>query len=258
MAIFKMPTLVFLIGTLALVALVGTVAVTQLNAHDDKIDRVHMCELRDGHTVRIVERDDPCEAGETPIDVPEADPVERRLDQVELDITNIQDFALFDPSVMWIPTFHFLESPDGPPIPPKLVKISYRNSGLGAVITSPPNSGLENVRLALQVPPGYTVKDVRICYKLSNAFRSFINGIRIAQLNPTPNSAVVVLEAGTDLTSSNPDGVCVSTGRCKIIDPIVSPLFLSVKVKFGSSSDEIHIRGLGLHLEPKGMSVCDP
>ena len=103
---------------------------------------------------------------------------EGRLDTIETNITAIQ--GLFDSNVMCInhldlvsgETFTFVDGPGGPPIPPKLVKISYRED-----ITSPPNSGFEYVHLALQVPPGFTVKDVRICYKLSNV-RSFISGTK--------------------------------------------------------------------------------
>ena len=46
--------------------------------------------------------------------------------------------------------------------------------------------GNKVVHTALQVPPDYIIKRVRVCYELSNS-RSFISQIRLSQLQNPPS-----------------------------------------------------------------------
>ena len=64
--------------------------------------------------------------------------------------------------------------------------------------------------------------------------------------NP-PASASVLLDNGTDL--NNPGPVCVNSAPTSInLSP--GALLLSLRVNFGSTSDKIVVRGLGLILSP--------
>ena len=100
--------------------------------------------------------------------------------------------------------------------------------------------------MGLQVPPGYAVKGVRVCYELSNS-RSFISQIRLAQVQTPPGSANVVLDDPTDHT--NPGPICVDSATTTI-NPALGALLLSLRAKFGNTADRIVVRALGLHLAP--------
>ena len=100
--------------------------------------------------------------------------------------------------------------------------------------------------MAAEVPPGFAVRGVRLCYELTSK-RSFISQIRLAQVQDPPASASVLLDDGTDLT--NPGPVCVNSAPASV-DPGAGALLVSLRVNFGSTSDEIAVRGLGLLLSP--------
>jgi hypothetical protein len=107
--------------------------------------------------------------------------------------------------------------------------------------------GNKVVWTALEVPPGYTVNGVRICYELTNS-RSFISQVRLAQVQDPPASALVLLDDGTDHTAVGP--VCVDVTSTKI-DPAKGALLLDLRVNFGNTADLIAIRAVGLWLLPK-------
>jgi len=100
--------------------------------------------------------------------------------------------------------------------------------------------------MGLQIPPGYSIKGVRVCYELTNK-RSFISQIRLAQVQTPPQSAVVRLDDATDQT--NPGPICVDSATTSI-DPAAGEVLLSLRVNFGNVADKIAVRALGLHLSP--------
>src|SRR5678816_1295907 len=83
--------------------------------------------------------------------------------------------------------------------------------------------GNKVVEKGLQVPPGYLVNGVRICYGLSNT-RSFITQVRLAQVQDPPATAQVGLDDGTDLTTAGP--ICVDS-RQTSMDPTRGAVRLS-------------------------------
>lgn len=107
-----------------------------------------------------------------------------------------------------------------------------------------PSGGNKDVKMAVEVPPGYTIKGVRVCYELSNR-RSFITQIRLAQVQNPPATALVLLDDGTDQT--NPGPICVDSATTTV-NPAAGAVLLSLRVNFGNTSDKIVVRGLGLHL----------
>jgi len=153
---------------------------------------------------------------------------------------------------MWINHLDFL--PGDPS-----VKTSFNaiNSGVGGGLsgliiestTTGENAiggGNKVVEKGLQVPPGYLISGVRVCYELSNA-RSFISQIRLAQVQDPPATALVLLDDGTDLTNAGP--VCVDSANAPApIDPSKGAVRLNFRVNFGDITDRIVLRAVGLNL----------
>lgn len=154
---------------------------------------------------------------------------------------------------MWIN--HFALLPGDPSVKTSANAItSGVGGGLTALVVQSSSTGEtvkgggnKVVHAALQVPPGFLVVGVRICYELTNA-RSFISQVRIAQVGNPPASATVLLDDGTDHTAVGP--VCVDVSS-KQIDPAKGALLFSLRVKFGNTSDRIAIRGVALRLIAK-------
>jgi len=132
------------------------------------------------------------------------------------------------------------------------------NSGVGGGLTGlviastttgeiATGGGNKVVHMAIEVPPGYTVNGVRVGYELTSS-SSFISQIRLAQVQDPPQSAIVLLDDGTDHTDVGPTDVDSASTS---IDPAAGPLLLSLRTNFGSTSDKIAIRSLGLHLTEK-------
>lgn len=152
--------------------------------------------------------------------------------------------------IMWVNHFDLL-----PGDPTVLTSFNAISSGVGggltglviqSTTTGAGSGGNKVVHMGLQVPPGYVIKGVRVCYELSNK-RSFITQIRLARVNNPPSSASVLLDDGTDQTAAGP--ICVDS-TTTTVDPGLGAVLVSLRVNFGDTSDKIVIRALGLHLIP--------
>jgi hypothetical protein len=154
--------------------------------------------------------------------------------------------------VMWVNHFDLL--PGDPS-----VKTSFNavNSGVGGGLTGlviqssttgeeAQGGGNKVVHMGLQVPPGYSIRGVRVCYELTNK-RSFISQIRLSQVQDPPQSAIVMLDDATDQT--NPGPICVDSGATNV-DPNKGEVLIDLRVNFGNTADKIVVRALGLHLSP--------
>ncbi len=152
--------------------------------------------------------------------------------------------------LMWINHFELLPGDES-------VKTSFDavTSGVGGgltglVITSTTtgevavSGGNKVVHMAVEVPPGYVVHSVRVGYELTSS-ASFISQIRLAQVQDPPATAIVLLDDGTDQTDVGPKDVDSASTS---IDAAAGPLLLSLRTNFGSTSDRIVVRSLGLHL----------
>ena len=112
--------------------------------------------------------------------------------------------------------------------------------------------GNKVVEKGLQVPPGFLISGVRVCYELSN-LRSFISQIRLGQVQDPPATSLVLLDDGTDLTNAGP--VCVDSAEVSPpIDPSKGAVRLNFRVNFGDVADRIVLRAVGLNLliDPNG------
>lgn len=154
--------------------------------------------------------------------------------------------------IMWINHFDLL-----PGDPSVTISFNAVSSGVGGGLTglviqssttgeNAQGGGNKVVHMGLQVPPGYLIRGVRVCYELSNT-RSFISQITLAQVQTPPQSAIVKLDDGTDQT--NPGPICVDSATTTV-DPSLGEVLLSLRVNFGDTSDRIAIRALGLRLSP--------
>ena len=155
-------------------------------------------------------------------------------------------------TIMWVNHFDLL-----PGDPSVTTSFNAVNSGVGGGLTglviqstttgeNAQGGGNKVVHMGLQVPPGYSIRGVRVCYELSNK-RSFISQIRLAQVQTPPQSALVKLDDGTDQT--NPGPICVDSATTTV-DPGAGEVLLSLRVNFGNTADKIVVRALGLHLSP--------
>jgi hypothetical protein len=106
------------------------------------------------------------------------------------------------------------------------------------------SGGNKVVEKGLQVPPGFSITGVRVCYELSNA-RSFIDQIRLSQLQDPPSTALVRLDDATHQV--NPGPVCVDSVPTTV-NPALGEVRMDLRVNFGDTSDKIVVRAVGLHL----------
>jgi hypothetical protein len=154
-------------------------------------------------------------------------------------------------TVMWIDHLDLL-----PGDPSVITSFNAINSGVGSGLSgliiqsnttgdTAPGGGNKVVEMGLEVPPGFLIKGVRVCYELSNA-RSFITQIRLAQVQNPPSTALVLMDDATHLTDPGP--ICVDSATTTV-DPAAGAVLLSLRVNFGDTSDRIVVRAIGLHLK---------
>jgi hypothetical protein len=166
-------------------------------------------------------------------------------------VTNVEAIRPAQKKIMWVNHFDLL--PGDPSVTTSFNAVSSGVGGglTGLVIQSSTtgengqSGGNKVVHMGLQVPPGYLIKGVRVCYELSNS-RSFISQIRLAQVQTPPQSAIVKLDDATD--QINPGPICVDS-TTTTVDPSLGEVLLSLRVNFGNTSDKIVVRALGLRLK---------
>jgi hypothetical protein len=174
-------------------------------------------------------------------------------------IASAQARPAFDPDhdrdrdrihVMWIDHLVFL-----PGDPSVHTSFNAVNSGVGSglsglIITSSTTGnqadggGNKVVETALEVPPGFDVVGVRVCYENSNP-RSFIDVTRLAQVQNPPSTAIVIQDDPTPLNAAGP--VCVN-GNLTFVNPAKGSVLLDFRLNFGDTSDKIVLRAVGLLL----------
>lgn len=173
--------------------------------------------------------------------------LDHRLDAVEATANEaalmwINHFDLLPGDASVVTTFNSTTSGVGS----GLTGLVIQSTTMGEVDLS---GGNKVVHKALQVPPNYTVKGMRVCYQSTSA-ASFISQIRLAQVENPPSSALVLLDDATDLVSPGP--VCVDSAATSI-DPSLGSLLFSLRVNFGNIADKIVLRGVGVYLQRNGL-----
>lgn len=135
---------------------------------------------------------------------------------------------------------HGLVTSDGTPI--------GATSGL---VIRPTTTGVDRVlEQGLQVPPGFAIKKVALCYQVSNP-ASYITHIKLTRLTGA-DSFSEVLNDPDDKTSTS--ATCIdSTEASAPVDPSQGPVRLNLGVTFTNATHLIMIRAIGLYLEPLGL-----
>jgi hypothetical protein len=148
---------------------------------------------------------------------------------------NHLDFLSGDPSVLTT-SFRSVSSDVG-----GLSGLNIHSSTVGEVDSFGGNKVVEQ---GVEVPLGYLISGVRVCYQLSSS-NSFISQIRLAQVQDPPSFAFVMLDDGTDQTAVGP--VCVDSTPTSV-DPSAGSVRLSLRLNFGDTGDAIVVRAVGLRL----------
>jgi hypothetical protein len=162
-------------------------------------------------------------------------------------------------SIMWIDYLGLL--PGDPSVVTSFNAVSSGvGSGLSGLIimsTTPGDTasrgGNKVVEKGLQVPPGFLITGVRVCYELSNQ-RSFIDDIRLIQVQDPPGAALVLLDDTTQQVNSGP--VCVDSGHATV-NPDLGAVRLDLRVNFGDASDKIVVLAVALNLEGKPANLSE-
>jgi hypothetical protein len=111
--------------------------------------------------------------------------------------------------------------------------------------------GSKVVQMALELQPRTRIVGVRLCYELTDAGAggSYVDQIRLAQIQNPPSTAVVLLDDPTAQNAAGP--ICVNSA---LVSPPVKAkngsVLLSLRVKFSNPADLIAIRALGLLVNP--------
>jgi hypothetical protein len=142
----------------------------------------------------------------------------------------------------------------------KIPDTTYWTTAIGAITTDPTlillrgNFGntlevrcnstgdLKWISLPLLLPADRVIKNVRVCYQLTNSL-SFISQVRLSK-ETLPPSALVVHDDGTDLTSTAPTIYDSSVGNVAIDGAIT----LELRLNFASTSDRILVGAIGIVL----------
>jgi hypothetical protein len=119
------------------------------------------------------------------------------------------------------------------------------------LVIRPTTMGVDRVlEQGLQVPPGFAIKKVALCYQVSNP-ASYITHIKLTRLTGA-DSFVEVLNDPDDKTSTS--ATCVDSTEAPVpVDPSQGPVRLNLGVTFSNATHLIMIRAIGLYLEPLGF-----
>jgi hypothetical protein len=162
-------------------------------------------------------------------------------------------------NVQWVNHFDLLSGDPSVTTTSSLSTNSGVGSGLtGLVISSSTTGDTDSfggnkvVQMALELHQKTTIFGVRLCYELSNPgpSGSFIDQIRLAQIQDPPSSALVLLDDATAQDASGP--TCVNGALAS--PPIQSKdgsVLLSLRIQTGNTSDKIVVRALGLLVKPQ-------
>ena len=105
------------------------------------------------------------------------------------------------------------------------------------------------IEKGVEVPPGYDVTGVRVCYEVSSR-TTFLDQIRLAQVANPPSVANILLDDATHQPTPGP--VCVNS-TSPFSGPIAASkggLLLSLRLNFGRTTDRFVLRSLALNLAP--------
>jgi hypothetical protein len=161
--------------------------------------------------------------------------------------------------VQWVNHFDLLSGDPTVTTTSSLSTSSGVGGGLTALVigSSTPGDldsvgGNKVVQMALELSPKARIVGVRLCYELSDPgpSGSFIEQIRLAQIQDPPATALVLLDDATAQNASGP--TCVNSA---LVSPPIrakdGSVLLSLRVNFSNTADLIAVRAVGLLVNPE-------
>ena len=112
--------------------------------------------------------------------------------------------------------------------------------------------GNKVVQMALELQPMTRIVGVRICYELSDPgpSGSYIDQIRLAQIQNPPSTALVMLDDATVQDAAGP--TCVNSAFASPpIEAKNGSVLLSLRVNFSNAANLIAVRAVGLLVNPE-------
>ncbi len=149
----------------------------------------------------------------------------------------------------WINHLDFLPGSD---VDVKFNSVSVRGGGLEITpaATTPVTSFIQQ---GVQVPAGYLVNGVRVCYAQTGTGDSYIDRVTLLQLQDPPTGVDVVLDDDMTFTGDDIGPVCVNTAPQRVpVDPSLGALSMRFGVNFVDDADSVVILGVGL------LTIPDP
>ena len=126
----------------------------------------------------------------------------------------------------------------GPAGPPSTLSVGPHSGPSTAVVVSSSGVVTETdfqwVMVGLTVATGTTVKGVVVCYQVIGGDATYISQVRLSQMT-TPNSAIVVHDDPTNLTSTVP--VCYTSKASGFT--VKGTITLELKIVIGRRGDKI-------------------
>ena len=148
----------------------------------------------------------------------------------------------------WINHLDFLP---GENVDTKFNTVSVRGGGLE--ITPAATAVNSFVQQGVQVPAGYLVNGVRVCYAQTGTGGSHIDRVILLQLQDPPTDVDAVLDDEITFNGTDPGPVCINTAPQRVpVDPSLGALSLRFELDFVDEADSVVILGVGL------LTVPDP
>jgi hypothetical protein len=186
--------------------------------------------------------------GVTPPGVPPGQPFQALQKQIDALATRVKtlEAAAPQPGLMWIN-----------PLDLRLGAASLLTASLdpvdgvgqdGLVITAV-GAATEALQVGAQVPPGFAVTGVKVCY-LSGAAGGRVGGAQLVEFAVPPAVPGTVLLNDAFVAPAASASTCADSTTVVSVDPSAGgPLYVSLGLTF-TGADSIVIRGIGLQLEP--------
>jgi hypothetical protein len=122
-------------------------------------------------------------------------------------------------------------------------------AGSAGLVLTASGAGSDVVQAGVQVPLGFVITGVRVCYVPGPAL-SFVSGVQLFQFAAVPT--VPPAQPLNDLLAApgSTAVLCVDSATVVSVDPSAGgPVYLSLPVTF-NGAEAVIIRGVGLHLSP--------
>ena len=190
--------------------------------------------------------------GVTPPGVPPGQPFQALQKEIDALTTRVKalEATAPQPGLMWINPLD-LRLGAGSGLTTGLDRLGDGLGQDGLLVTAAGAIDTEAVQVGLQVPPGFAVTGVKVCY-VTGAAGGGVSGAQLLQLTlpPALPATTPVLGDPLPVPATAGTSTCADSTTAISVDPSAGGhLYLSLGLTF-KGAESISIRGLGLQLEP--------